>query len=170
MKLTVCLSSLFVFVASGAMAIDLNTDALKTMQQQGQEIVAQAQQAQWRSFALDGDMCLQMAGTPDKVGASMVVRKCNASAKNQQFSFDDQGRLATQGGVCVGVAGDASKPGANALTQACGGQAFQKWRIDEAGRLHNNANKCLLAVGKPGEPTGNVVSSNCNASPNQVWK
>ncbi len=170
MKHTLGLSVFFLLAGTAAQAIDLNTDALKTMQQQGHEIVEKAESQDWRSFRLEGGQCLQIAGAVDKVGANVVLRDCNASAKVQQFSFDDQGRLVSHGGTCLGVGGDANQPGANALMQKCGGQNFQKWRLDPQSRLHNQLNKCLHAAGAPGQPTGNVISQNCSANANQVWK
>lgn len=151
-----------------ATAVDLNTDALKTMQQQGHKIVEESRD--WRSFSLANGQCLQVGGPTDKVGAKLLLRKCNARSDNQKFRFDEQGRLASVGGTCVGVAGDANKPGANAVMQACGGASFQGWKQDGNKRLVNGLGKCLQAAGKPEEPNGNVITNNCNQAANQVWK
>lgn len=171
MKHMALFSSLLALAAAGALAVDLNTDALKTMQKQGQEIVERAKD--WQSFELDageGSKCLQIAGPPDKVGANVVLRKCNQNASNQQWTFDGESRLVSHGDTCIGVGGNANKPGANVVNQECGGDKSQRWQLDGQNRLHNELNKCLQATGKPGKPAGNVISQNCNGSPNQVWK
>ncbi len=171
MKHKACLTALLGLFATGALAVDLNTDALKAMQQEGLDIVEQAKS--WQSFELDvgeGGQCLQIAGPPNKVGANIVLRNCNKNAKNQQWTFDEDSRLVSHGDTCIGVAGNAGKPGANVVTQECSGQNHQKWRLDAQNRLHNELKKCLQAAGKPGEPSGNVISQNCGGSPNQVWK
>jgi hypothetical protein len=149
-------------------AVDLNTDALKKMQQEGHKIVEESKQ--WRSFSLHNGQCLQVGGPPDKVGANLVIRDCNPKANSQKWRFDEQGRLTSFGGTCVGVAGDATKPGANAVMQACGGAKFQSWKHDGKQRLVNGLDNCLQAAGKADAPSGNVVTANCSGSPNQVWK
>ena len=147
----------------GAGAVDFNTDALKSMQEEGHKIVEESQGL--RTFKLPKGQCLHAAGA---AGANLVINKCNSKSNNQKWRFDDKGRLANQNGACVGVAGDPSKPGASAVLQNCSGAKFQQWKQDGKKRLVNGVNKCLEAAGEA-KPGGNVVAAACSDSPNQVW-
>ncbi|MEE4144306.1 MAG: RICIN domain-containing protein [Halieaceae bacterium] len=163
MKYAYISAALLAAYLPNASAVDLNTDALKTMQQEGHKIVEASKN--WRSFTLHNGQCLQVGGAPDKVGANLVIRDCNPKANSQKWQFDDKGRLASFGGTCVGVAGDA-----NALMQACSGEKSQQWKHDGKQRLVNGLKQCLQAAGKADAPSGNVVTATCSGSPNQVWK
>lgn len=149
-------------------AVELNTDTLKTMQEQGHEIVAQEEA--YRSFRASGDRCMQIAGPTDKVGANLGLSSCKADAKNQELRFDEKSRLVSRGGTCVGVAGDPAKQGANVVMQECSGDKTQTWKLDGDNRLSNGMNKCLQARGKPDSGKGNVVSANCGKAANLVWE
>lgn len=148
----------------GAGAVDFNTDALKSMQEEGHKIVEESQGL--RSFKLPSGQCLHAAGA---AGTNLVINKCNPKSNNQKWRFDDKSRLANQNGACVGVAGDASKPGASAVMQKCSGAKFQQWKQDGKKRLVNGIDKCLEAAGDPKSPGGNVVTTACSDSPKQVW-
>lgn len=148
----------------GAGAVDFNTDALKSMQEEGHKIVEESQSL--RSFKLSSGLCLHANG---QAGANLVVNKCDPKANNQKWRFDDKGRLASQGGACVGVAGDASKPGASAVMQKCSGAKFQQWKQDGKKRLVNGLDKCLEAAGDARSPGSNVTTAVCSDSPKQVW-
>lgn len=148
----------------GAGAVDFNTDALKSMQEEGHKIVEESQGL--RTFKLPSGQCLHAKG---QAGTNLVVNKCKPKSDNQKWRFDDKGRLASQGGACVGVAGDANKAGASAVMQKCSGAKFQQWRQDGKKRLVNGLGKCLEAAGDPKSPSGNVVTAACSDAPNQVW-
>jgi hypothetical protein len=149
-------------------AVDFNTDALKSMQEEGHKIVEEEKGL--RTFSLAGGKCLEASGEPGKPGANLVVKSCNAKSDSQKWRFDDQGRLVSHGGTCVGVSGEAGKPGANAVMQKCGGAKSQQWQHDGKKRLVNGLKKCLQAAGDPKKPGPNVVTDACGDSPNQVWK
>ena len=147
---------------SAANAVDLNTDALKKMQQEGHKIVEE--QGALLTLRLANGNCLAAAGKPGQVGANLVVQKCDDNASAQKWQFDQQGRLVSHGGTCVGIAGNASKHGSNAQLQECAGNPQQKWSHDKQGRLAGHKGLCLQATG------GNVMAANCGKSPSQKWR
>ena len=158
------------FIAAGILglwvgsagAVDLNTDALKKMQQEGHKIVEEERGK--RMFRLANGNCLAAGGTPGQAGASVVAQKCNDKANPQKWSFDDNGRLVSHGGTCVATAGNATKPGTNAVLQKCAGNAQQKWSLDKQNRLAGRAGLCLQANGS------NVVAAACSGANNQKWR
>jgi hypothetical protein len=159
------------FIAAGILglcvgtvgAVDLNTDALKKMQQEGHKIV-EAEQGK-RMFRLSNGNCLAASGSPGQVGASVIVQTCNDQANPQKWSFDDQGRLVAHGGTCVATAANATRPGSNALLQQCSGNALQKWSLDSQNRISGAAGLCLHA-----NPGGNVIAAACSDADNQKWR
>ena len=153
MKQTYLLAVLLGLCAAGAAAIELNTDAMKKMQQEGHKILEEGQ----RSFKLPNGQCLQASG------GKLASGKCNKKAGNQKWRFDDKGRLVSQDGTCVSVAGGDKKPGAQAILQKCSGAKPQKWKVDGAKRLVNGLGTCLQAEG------GAVVTAKCSKSANQKW-
>ncbi len=153
MKLKTGLLLVMIPAAMAAQAVTLNTDALKSMQEEGHKIVAESQNA--RSFKSHSGQCLDMAG---KV---LVLKNCSGKASGQKWHFDDQGRLAAHDGRCVG---------GNAQLQNCGGAAAQKWKLDGQGRLANGANKCLQPQGNNPKAGTKVVAGACGGSPHQQWK
>lgn len=142
--------------ASAALAIDLNTDAMKKMQEEGHKIVEQETQAE-RAFELPNGQCL-VAG-----GGNVVSAKCNDKAANQKWKFDDKGRLVASNGKCVAAAGGDNNPEANAVLQKCNNSPAQQWKLDNAKRLVNENDICLQAKGK------NVVTAKCSKAATQKW-
>ncbi len=145
-----------------ANAVDLNTDALKKMQEEGHKIIEEETGA--RMLRLENGNCLAAGGKPGQQGANVVAQKCNDKANPQKWSFDDQGRLVSHGGTCVATAGNATAPGTNAVLQKCAGNAQQKWSLDKQNRIAGRAGLCLQANG------GNVVAAACSNSSNQKWR
>ncbi len=142
--------------AAGAMAVELNTDAMKKMQQEGHKILEEEKGQ--RTFALPNGNCLQAAG------GNVASAKCNDKAANQKWRLDDTGRLVSHDGAkCASVAGDGKKPGSNAVLQKCSGDARQKWKLDGAKRLTNQKGLCLQANGN------NVVAAKCSKAATQKW-
>lgn len=145
-----------------ANAVDLNTDALKKMQEEGDKIIEQ--EKGMRMLRMANGNCLTAGGKPGQPGASVVAQKCNDKSNQQKWSFDEQGRLVSQGGTCVGTAGNATKPGTNAVLQNCAGNPQQKWALDKQKRIAGRAGLCLQANG------GNVVAAACSGANNQKWQ
>ena len=155
MKQTYLLAGLFCLYAVGAMAIDLNTDALKKMQEEGHKILEEEQGA--RAFKLPNGHCLQAAG------GNLVNSKCNDKASNQKWHFDNNGRLVSFDGNCVRAAGGGKHPGANAILPLCRGAGAQKWKLEGSKRLAKPHGMCLQADGK------NVVTAKCSGAGTQKW-
>jgi hypothetical protein len=155
MKQTYLLAGLLGLCAAGVGAIELNTDAMKKMQEEGHKIVEEQQGA--RMLKLPNGRCLQAAG------GNLVSAKCNDKASNQKWYFDDKGRLANQEGGCVSAEGGGKNAGANAIVQQCSGAGAQKWKLDGAKRLVNEHGMCLQANGD------NVVTAQCSKNANQKW-
>ncbi len=156
MKYTRLLAVTLAVAAGSAYAIDLNTDALKKMQNEGNRILEEEKAAKSANSDLSfkqGNQCLQMAG------ANVVRRQCNDKAKNQKWNFDDQGRLVGAGGTCVSIAANGSK----AVLQKCSGAAVQKWQLDGSKRLKNANNQCLESKG------GQVMAADCGNDATQKW-
>jgi len=143
-------------------AIDLNTDALKKMQQEGHAILEEEQG--FRSFRAGNGACLAAAGKPGQAGANLVVQQCNGKANQQMWKFDHQGRLASHGGTCVGIAGNKDAAVSNVVLQNCAGNPHQKWSLDKSKRLAGNAGLCLQVNGN------NVVAASCGNGGNQKWQ
>jgi hypothetical protein len=140
-------------LATGARAVEFNTDALKSMQEEGHRIVEESQGG--RAFKAANNFCLDVAG------AGMVIRKCKAESKTQKWVTDGQGRLVAHDGRCVD----------GARLAKCGGAKSQKWKHDGKNRLANNNNKCLQIQGSPLKGGAKVVPADCrDKTPNQVWK
>jgi hypothetical protein len=151
------MAGLLALYLPGASAVDFNTDALKSMQEEGHKIVAEEQGL--RAFKLAGGHCLHDSN-PGKAGAAVVTRKCNGKSKNQKWRLDDAGQMVGQGGNCLAWPG---KAGAGVVTQKCGSSKAQKWQLDKKQRLTNGSGQCLQASG------GKVTSAKCGNSPDQVW-
>ncbi len=131
-------------------AVELNTEALKKMQQEGHRIVAESMGP--RAYRIADDLCL--AG-----GDVLSVEKCDSKAKNQQWESDDKGRLVSHDGQCI--AGNKLKK--------CAGGKVQIWTHDDKGRLVNEAQQCLQVQGKSPKPGAKVVTAKCSGSRSQVW-
>lgn len=153
MKLKTGLLVLSLTVAAGAHAVTLNTDALKSMQEEGHKIVAESQGA--RNFRSSSGHCL------DSAGKALVLKNCSGKAAGQQWFFDDKSRLVAHDGRCVG---------GNAQLQNCAGAPAQQWQLDNKGRLANGAGKCLQPQGNSPKAGTKVSAPACGGSPEQVWK
>ena len=151
MKQAYFLAALMVVLGPVANAVEFNTDALKSMQEEGHKIVAESKGA--RAYKAAGGQCLDIAG------AALVIRACNAKAKTQMWNFDGQGRLVAHDGRCV----------TGSQLQKCGAANTGKWKLDGQKRLANGAKQCLQIQGNPPKPGAKVVAAACNKSPNQVW-
>ncbi len=160
MKPRFLIPGLLALCTAGAYAIDLNTDALKKMQEEGHKIVED--EGKFRSFTLPNGQCLQAAGDPSKAGVNVVVRKCADSANNQKWQLESP-HLKSHGNLCVAVGGEAQKPGSNVVLKSCGGSKDQKWSLDGQGRLKNGFDHCLQAN------NGNVVTAACSGSAQQKF-
>ena len=151
MKQAYFLAALTFVLGSAANAVEFNTDALKSMQEEGHKIVAESKDA--RAYKASAGHCLDIAG------AGLVINKCNAKAKTQMWNFDGQGRLLAHDGRCV----------AGSNLQKCGASKTEIWKLDGQKRLANDAKQCLQIQGNPPKPGAKVVAAACNKSPNQVW-
>lgn len=152
MKPTYLLIGLLALYAAGAGAIELNTDAMKKMQEEGDKILDQ--ELGKRSFKSSSGLCMQVSGSKLSSG------KCHDKAGNQKWYFDDKSRLVSFDGNCVS---SDKKAGARAVLQKCGGSSAQKWQLDSSKRLVNGANLCLQDNG------GTLVAAECDNSPQQKW-
>lgn len=158
MKQAYLAAGLLALYLPAAGAVDFNTDALKSMQEEGHQIVEE--EMGMRAFKSASGQCLQDSN-PGKAGAQVVTRKCNAKSSQQKWRFDDKGRLAAMGGTCLSA---GNKAGAGAVTQACGSSKSQQWQLDGKKRLANGAGQCL-----EGQKDGSVATAGCSDSANQVW-
>ena len=152
MKRAFLLAGLMAAGISAVQAVDLNTDALKSMQKEGHKIVADSQSG--KAYKTSNGLCL------DITGDGLVVRKCNAKVNKQKWRFDSQKRLVAHDGKCVD----------GAHLKKCGGAPSQKWKLDGKKRLANNSKKCLQTEGNPPKSGAKVVAVACGNAPNQVWK
>ncbi|RLQ23290.1 hypothetical protein DWB85_01685 [Seongchinamella sediminis] len=152
MKRIFFVSALALGLIGPAQAVEFNTDALKSMQEEGHKIVAEAQGA--RSYKASNGECLDFEGN------GLVLAKCNAKKNSQQWTMDDKQRLVAHNGRCVG--------GSN--LQDCNNAKAQKWTHDDKQRLISNARKCLQPQGNPPKPGAKVVAGNCSNSEQLVWK
>lgn len=140
-------------LAAGAQAVNLNTDALKSMQEEGHKIVEQA--GDGRFFRSNTGQCLDIAGK------TLLIKACDDKATSQLWRFDDQGRLAAHDGRCVGD---------NAQLQACNKSKEQQWKLDGKQRLANGAGQCLQPQGNPPEAGAKIAAVGCSGAGRQVWK
>jgi hypothetical protein len=152
MKLKFVLAGLLVACVSAVNAVELNKDALKSMQEEGHKLLDES--AGGRAFKGAGGFCLDVAGS------GMVVKSCKPDTKNQLWKLDDQARLVAHSGQCVD----------GAHLKKCGSGPTQKWSHDGKKRLANRKKKCLQIQGNKPKAGAKVVISACNGSANQVWK
>lgn len=152
MKQLTLLNMAFLGFALPALAVEFNTDALKSMQKEGHKIVAEAQGG--KPFKTRNGLCLDYAG---KV---VMVKKCKSSGSSQTWHFDDKGRLVASDGRCI----------AGSNLAKCSGAKGQQWEQDGKGRLAGNNGKCLQTQGNPPKAGAKVVAAGCSGAANQVWK
>ena len=152
MKLKYILAGLLVACVSAVNAVELNKDALKSMQQEGHKLLEESSGG--RAYKGAGGFCLDIAG------AGMVVRSCNAKTKNQLWKLDGQSRLVAHNGQCVD----------GASLKKCGSGPTQKWSHDGKKSLANGKKQCLQIQGDKPKAGAKVVISACSGSANQIWK
>jgi len=152
MKQVFLLAALAVALTPGAQAVELNKDAMKTMQQEGHRIIEESQGG--RAYKADKNFCL------DTGDGELVVRKCNAGARTQKWTMDGQSRLVAHDGRCV----------AGAQLAKCGAGKGQKWKHDGKKRLSNQNKQCLQVQGNPPKAGARVITAACNKTAGQVWK
>ena len=153
MKLKPVLVAMSVCLAASAHGVDLNKDALKSMQQQGHQIVEESQGG--RSYKSNSGHCLDIAGK------ALLIKDCAAKADGQRWRFDDKGRLVAHDKRCVG---------GNAQLQSCNNSKEQQWKLDGKKRLANGAGNCLQPRGNPPKAGSKIVSADCSGAGRQVWK
>lgn len=137
---------------STASAVEFNTDALKTIQQEGHKIAAEAQGG--RAFKMGNGFCL------DYAGKALVLKKCKKSGSTQTWHFDGQSRLVASDGRCVN----------NAQLAKCGGGKNQKWTLDQQNRLANANGQCLQPQGNIPKNGAKLSVAKCSGAGHQVWK
>ena len=152
MKLKYVLAGLLVACVSAVNAVELNKDALKSMQDEGHKLLEESSGG--RVFKGAGGFCLGVAGS------AMVVKSCKPGTKNQQWKLDGKARLVAHNGQCVD----------GARLKKCGSGPTQKWAHDGKKRLANGKKQCLQIQGNKPKAGAKVVVSACNKSANQVWK
>jgi hypothetical protein len=152
MKQIFLLTALAVSLAQGAQAVELNKEAMKTMQQEGHKIVEESQGG--RAYKAGNNLCL------DTGGGGLIVRKCNGGAKTQKWKMDGQKRLVAHDGRCV----------AGAKLAKCGAGKAQKWKHDDNKRLSNQNKQCLQVQGSPPKQGAKVTVAACgNKVAGQTW-
>jgi hypothetical protein len=159
MKQAYLAAGLLTLYLPAAGAVDFNTDALKSMQEEGHKIVEQ--EMGMRAFRLGSGQCLHDSN-PGKTGAPVVIRKCDGKASAQKWRIDEQGRLVAMGGNCLTA---PNRAGATPKLQACGSATSQQWRLDGKNRLTNGSGQCLQ-----GQKGGAVTTAGCSDAGNQVWQ
>jgi Ricin-type beta-trefoil lectin domain len=152
MKLKYILAALLVACVSATNAVELNKDALKSMQKEGHKLLEESSNG--RAFKGAGGFCLDIAG------AGMVVRSCNSDAKKQLWKLDGKARLVAHNGQCVD----------GARLKKCGSGPTQKWSHDGKKRLANGKKECLQIQGNKPKAGAKVVISACSGSAKQIWK
>lgn len=135
-----------------AQAVELNTEALKTMQKEGHKIVEESEKG--RSYKTGKNFCLTAAGN------GLVLRECNDQAKTQKWKLDDQSRLVAHDGRCV----------AGPQLAKCGAGVAQKWKHDGKKRLSNQGKKCLQVQGNTPKAGAKVIAAACGNAAGQIWK
>ena len=152
MKQVFLLPALAAMLATSAQAVELNTDALKTMQKEGHRIVEESEGG--RAYKAANNFCLDLAN------GGLVVRKCQSGSKTQKWTMDGQSRLVAHNGRCV----------AGAQMAKCAAGPAQKWKHDGKKRLTNHNKQCLQVQGNTPKAGAKVVATGCNKAPGQVWK
>lgn len=138
-------------LGTSAHATQFNKEALKTMQEEGHEIVEESEGA--RQFQAQGNFCL------DTSAKGLVVRACSEAA-SQKWRFDDASHLVAHSGQCV----------AGATLADCSAGNVQSWTYDDAKRLVNGAGQCLQVKGSAPKAGARVVTAPCSDAASQVWQ
>ena len=152
MKQVFLFTTLTTLLAGNALAVEFNTDALKSMQDEGLRMVEESEGG--RHYKAANNFCLDIAG------AGLVVRKCGEGSKSQKWITDSQGRLVAHDGRCVD----------GARLVKCGGAKSQKWKLQDNKRLTNQNKQCLQVASHPPKGETKVTAAACNKkAAAQVW-
>ena len=146
----IAVATLMVAIGATAHAQTFNKDALKEMQQQGHDIV---EQAEAKRFQGANNLCL------DSVDGGLVVKACS-DADSQKWRMDDQSHLVAHSGKCV----------AGANLAECGTSNPQTWKYDPNKRLANANQRCLQIEGDAPTAGAKVITAPCSEVPSQVWQ
>ena len=89
-----------------------------------------------------GGKCLEIAPNElRKNGGNIQIWDCNNEIQ-QQWMFDEQGRLRNEGGKCLDVlARELKKDGGKVQAWECHSEIQQKWELTERGLLFNKGGK-----------------------------
>jgi hypothetical protein len=162
MNRSIALALVLAAAASAAYAVKFNPEAMQTMQQAGSQIAAQAMSL--RPYRLPSGKCLNVNGNLQKFPANVAIADCNGSP-NQNWRFDDTGRLVNESGRCLGAAGNL-----NVGVADCGDGPPFKWQPGPDGRLTHSSGRCLAVQGDPNAAGSNVHVADCTGGANQQWR
>lgn len=139
-----------VTLGTSAYAQTFNKDVLKDMQQQGHDIL---EQAEGKRYMGPNNLCLDM-------GESGLVVKACSEAESQVWKIDEQQHLVAHSGQCV----------AGPNLAECGTGNAQIWKYDEKKRLANANSWCLQISGDAPVAGAKVITAQCSDAQKQVWQ
>ena len=167
MNRTITLAAAVFCAVSAAHAVKFNPEAMRAMQQEGKKIADQA--LSLRPYRLPSGKCLHVAGDLQTFPANVVVWEC-AAIPNQNWRFDESGKLLNESGRCLGVAGDATVSDENVGVGDCADIPNFQWRPGTDGSLIHSSGKCLTAAGDIAVLGTNVIVTACAGAPSQQWR
>ena len=149
-KQRIAATALGLTLGTCAYAQTFNKDALKDLQQQGLDII---EQAEGRRYMTADNLCLDTGET------GLVVKTCSES-DTQIWKIDGEQHLIAHSGQCV----------AGPNLAECGTGNAQIWKYDEKQRLANANSWCLQISGDTPVAGAKVITAQCSDAQKQVWQ
>jgi hypothetical protein len=119
-----------------------------------------------------GGKCLDASSSDfGSNGAKVQLWDCHRGL-NQEWRFDEAGRVVNGGGKCLDANGpDFLLNAGKVQIWDCHDGLNQKWHFDKSGRIVNGGGKCLDANAPDIQSNGGRIQLwDCHSDLNQVWK
>lgn len=113
--------------------------------------------------------CLVAQGRPTQKGGAVVLRPCDPSDPEQDWTYDEEGQLVLSGLLCLDVS-EVRTQDPPRLMKCHGSGGSQQWTIGKSSRLYQVSVGQCLSVSEPVGPKGYVSMAICDQSEDQQWR
>uniref|UniRef100_W5N4C9 Polypeptide N-acetylgalactosaminyltransferase n=1 Tax=Lepisosteus oculatus TaxID=7918 RepID=W5N4C9_LEPOC len=115
------------------------------------------------------DKCLVAQGRPSQKGGIVVVRDCDSSDSEQEWTYDEDHELILAGLLCLDMSEIRSSDPPR-LMKCHGSGGSQQWTMGKSNRLYQVSVGQCLAVVDPLSLKGYVAMAICDGSQSQQWQ
>ncbi|MBN3321854.1 GLT11 acetylgalactosaminyltransferase, partial [Atractosteus spatula] len=115
------------------------------------------------------DKCLVAQGRPSQKGGIVVVRDCDSSDSEQEWTYDEDHELILTGLLCLDMSEIRSSDPPR-LMKCHGSGGSQQWTLGKSNRLYQVSVGQCLAVVDPLSLKGYVAMAICDGSQSQQWQ